>query len=136
MDPVGRLHEDIGEAGITDLVRRFYAKVRADEIIGPLYPPDDWENAEWRLRMFLMQRFGGPTTYSEERGHPRLRMRHAPFAIGRREAGQWLRLMRDSLREASEAGTFSSQAAEAAWPYFVETALFLVNREEKVHEPA
>lgn len=130
-DPVGSVYERIGENGIIDVVRRFYAKVREDEVIGPLYPPNDWENAERRLRMFLIQRFGGPATYSERRGHPRLRMRHVPFAIGQREAERWLELMRDSLRETD---LVPPDVAQEMWPYLVNTAMFLVNRSEPARE--
>ncbi len=83
------------------LVAHFYAGVRADPVLAPLYPQDDWAGAEERLRGFLEQYWGGPTTYSQQRGHPRLRMRHAPFAIGEAERDAWLRRMRaavDSLQ--------------------------------------
>ncbi len=76
------------------LVGTFYAGVRTDPVLAPLYPQDDWEGAETRLRGFLEQYWGGPRTYSEERGHPRLRMRHAPFAIGPAERDAWLSRMR------------------------------------------
>jgi hemoglobin len=79
------------------LVSRFYAGVRQDPVLAPLYPQDDWDGAEWRLRSFLEQYWGGPTTYSEQRGHPRLRMRHAPFAIGTVERDAWLSHMRDAV---------------------------------------
>jgi len=78
-------------------VARFYAGVRTDPVLAPLYPQDDWEGAEVRLRGFLEQYWGGPTTYSQLRGHPRLRMRHAPFAIGPDERDAWLRHMRDAV---------------------------------------
>ena len=64
------------------IVSRFYALVREDEILRPLYPEEDLDAAEVRLRMFLEQYWGGPRTYSDQRGHPRLRMRHSPFKIG------------------------------------------------------
>ena len=86
MGDAASVYERIGEAGFADLVGRFYAKVRGDDLIGPMYPPGDWDAAERRLRMFLVQRFGGPSTYTDERGHPRLRMRHAPFPIDRAAA--------------------------------------------------
>ena len=79
------------------LVTRFYAGVRTDPVLVPMYPQDDWEGAETRLRGFLEQYWGGPTTYSQERGHPRLRMRHAPFAIGPAERDAWLTHMRDAV---------------------------------------
>jgi hemoglobin len=76
-------YDEVGGAPtFARLVARFYQGVRTDPVLAPLYPQDDWDGAERRLRMFLEQYWGGPTTYSQERGHPRLRMRHAPFAIG------------------------------------------------------
>jgi hemoglobin len=71
--------------------------VRTDPVLNHLYPQDDWDGAEERLRTFLEQYWGGPTTYSQRRGHPRLRMRHAPFVIGPAERDAWLRHMRDAV---------------------------------------
>jgi hemoglobin len=79
------------------LVARFYAGVRTDPVLNHLYPQDDWDGAEERLRTFLEQYWGGPTTYSQRRGHPRLRIRHAPFSIGPAERDAWLRHMRDAV---------------------------------------
>ena len=79
------------------LVDAFYAGVADDPVLRPLYPEDDLGPAAERLRMFLIQYWGGPTTYSEQRGHPRLRMRHAHFAIGVAARDAWLRHMRDAL---------------------------------------
>ncbi|MGY1846148.1 MULTISPECIES: globin [unclassified Blastococcus] len=97
--PSGRTFYDEvgGEETFRRLVQRFYAAVRTDPVLQPLYPQDDWEGAETRLRGFLEQYWGGPTTYSEQRGHPRLRMRHAPFAIGPVERDAWLTHMRDAV---------------------------------------
>ena len=75
------------------IVSRFYELVRDDEVLRPMYPDDDLHGAEDRLRMFLEQYWGGPRTYSDQRGHPRLRMRHAPFRIGFIERDAWLRCM-------------------------------------------
>ncbi|RBY94677.1 globin [Blastococcus sp. TBT05-19] len=86
-----------GEPTFRSLVQRFYAAVRTDPVLQPMYPQDDWEGAETRLRGFLEQYWGGPTTYSEQRGHPRLRMRHAPFAIGPVERDAWLTHMRAAV---------------------------------------
>jgi hemoglobin len=94
-----------GEPTFRALVASFYAAVREDPVLRPMYPADDWEGAETRLRMFLQQYWGGPRTYSEERGHPRLRMRHAPFAIDDAARQAWLTHMRaavDSLGLAAE----------------------------------
>jgi hemoglobin len=80
------------------LAARFYVHVANDEVLLPLYPePADLGPAEQRLALFLMQYWGGPTTYSEVRGHPRLRMRHAPYAIGETERDHWLGAMSGAL---------------------------------------
>jgi hemoglobin len=82
------------------LIERFYEGVAADPVLLRLYPePDDLSQARHRLTMFLVQYWGGPSTYGEERGHPRLRMRHAPFAIGPEERDHWLAHMRAALDE-------------------------------------
>ena len=81
------------------IVSRFYELVREDEILRPLYPEDELDAAEERLRMFLEQYWGGPRTYSDQRGHPRLRMRHAPFRIGFIERDAWLRCMHTAVAE-------------------------------------
>jgi hemoglobin len=79
------------------LVERFYAGVADDPILRPIYPEDDLAGAQRRLTLFLAQYWGGPSTYDVERGHPRLRMRHAPFAIGPVERDAWLARMRDAI---------------------------------------
>ena len=79
-----------GEETFRRLVARFYAAVAADPVLRRLYPEDELAEAEERLRMFLVQYWGGPSTYSAQRGHPRLRMRHAPFTIGPAERDAWL----------------------------------------------
>jgi hemoglobin len=79
------------------LVGRFYDGVATDPILGALYPADDLPGARHRLTLFLAQYWGGPRTYDEERGHPRLRMRHMPFTIGPTERDAWLALMRSSI---------------------------------------
>ncbi|MPQ97368.1 globin [Modestobacter sp. I12A-02628] len=100
--PAATFYDEVGGAEtFRRLVAHFYASVRQDPVLEPLYPPDEWEAAEERLRGFLVQYWGGPRTYSEQRGHPRLRMRHAPFAIGPAERDAWLANMRaavDSLQ--------------------------------------
>ena len=79
------------------LVARFYAAVATDPILRPVYPEPDLAAAQHRLTLFLAQYWGGPSTYDNERGHPRLRMRHAPFAIGTRERDAWLARMREAI---------------------------------------
>src|SRR5215813_2404232 len=90
----------IGEEGFTRLVAAFYRQVPGDDILGPMYPSEDLAGAEQRLRDFLIFRFGGPTRYIEQRGHPRLRMRHAPFAIDQEARDRWMELMGQALDEA------------------------------------
>jgi hemoglobin len=86
-----------GEETFRRIVARFYAGVAADPVLRALYPEDELAAAEERLRMFLIQYWGGPSTYSEQRGHPRLRMRHAPFPIGSAARDAWLSHMREAL---------------------------------------
>ena len=87
-----------GEEFFRTLVRRFYAGIRMDPVLRPLYP-DDLEAPEEHLALFLIQYWGGPQTYNAQRGHPRLRMRHAPFVIGDLERDAWLRHMSSAVRE-------------------------------------
>jgi hemoglobin len=91
----------IGEDGFDRLVSAFYRQVPADDILGPMYPADDLAGAAERLRDFLVGRFGGPPRYIERRGHPRLRMRHMPFAVGGAARDRWMRLMGRALDEAA-----------------------------------
>ncbi|MCG8917102.1 globin [Actinokineospora sp. PR83] len=88
-----------GEATFTRIVARFYAEVERDEVLRPMYPEPELAAAEERLRLFLIQYWGGPHTYSDQRGHPRLRMRHNPFTIGPIERDAWLRCMRIAVDE-------------------------------------
>ena len=91
-------YEAVGGAEtFTKIVHRFYVEVASDDILRPLYPEEDLGPAERRLRMFLEQYWGGPQTYSSERGHPRLRMRHVPFKIGPMERDAWLRCMHTAV---------------------------------------
>ncbi len=113
-----------GEPFFVSLVDRFYQGVEADPILAPLYPQDDMEGARRRLHLFLMQYFGGPTTYSQERGHPRLRMRHIPFTVGEAERDAWVRHMRLSLEKAEA----SDEVKTLMMTYFENTATFLRNR--------
>src|SRR4051795_13617512 len=108
------------------IVSRFYQLVREDEILLSLYPEDELDAAEERLRMFLEQYWGGPRTYSDRRGHPRLRMRHAPFAIGVPERDAWLRAMRIAVAEVSET-SLTAEQTERLWAYLVMAADSMVN---------
>ena len=113
-----------GHATFERLVARFYAAVRTDPVLAPLYPQDDWEGAETRLRRFLEQYWGGPTTYSDERGHPRLRMRHAPFAIGPAERNAWLTHMRDAV----DSLELPAEQDATLWGYLAMAAQSMQNR--------
>jgi hemoglobin len=106
------------------LVHRFYQGVANDPLLRPMYPEDDLRGAEDRLRMFLEQYWGGPHTYSEQRGHPRLRMRHVNFPIGEAERVAWLTHMREALDELNLPEEFDAQF----WGYLVMAAGSLVNR--------
>lgn len=104
MNTPASFYESVGgEETFHLIVHRFYERMRNDDLIGPMYPDDDWEGAEDRLRWFLAQYWGGPQTFSENRGHPRLRMRHAHFPIGMNEAQRWLDIMSDTLDSIDEA---------------------------------
>ena len=81
------------------IVRRFYDGVKTDDLLAPMYPDADWEGAIWRIRAFLEQYWGGPTTYSEQRGHPRLRMRHQPYKVTPAARDRWLTHMFAALDE-------------------------------------
>ena len=105
------------------LVRRFYEGVGADPVLKPMYPEEDMEGAIWRLTAFLEQYWGGPTTYSQQRGHPRLRMRHAPFRVDRDARDRWLRHMRASLDELDLAPLHRAQL----WDYLERAAHSLLN---------
>jgi hemoglobin len=94
----------LGQVGIRKLVAAFYQRVRTDDLIGPLYPADDWAGAEQRLADFLCFRIAGNPIYTETRGHPRLRMRHVNFKIGEAERDRWLLLMGGAMDECGIAG--------------------------------
>jgi hemoglobin len=115
-----------GAATFRTIVSRFYQLVREDEILRPLYPEDDLDGAEERLRMFLEQYWGGPRTYGDKRGHPRLRMRHAPFRIGFLERDAWLRCMRTAIAEI-DTQTLDDAHREALLNYLDMAAQSMVN---------
>ena len=112
-----------GEAWFGALVDRFYDRVEADPLLRPLYPAD-LVGPRRHLAMFLVQRFGGPGTYSETRGHPRLRIRHLPFAIGIRERDAWLA----NMTEALASGGLGGRDMASMLQYFEQAAAMLVNR--------
>ena len=115
-----------GPTFFVDLVDRFYLGVAGDPLLRPLYPDDLGESAE-HLALFLMQYWGGPTTYNEQRGHPRLRLRHAPFVIGPAERDAWLRHMHEALQELHVAGRIDDADAEELGAYLDMAAHQLVN---------
>ena len=119
-----QVFDAIGEDGFTRLVRAFYAQVPGDPILGPMYPQDDLAGAEVRLRDFLIGRFGGPPRYVEQRGHPRLRMRHMPFTIDEAARDRWVMLMDRALAEAG----LPAAAAGLMREFLHSTATFMINR--------
>ncbi|HTY71794.1 MAG TPA: globin [Actinomycetes bacterium] len=122
--PEENFYEAVGGADtFRRLVARFYAGVAEDPVLRPLYPEADLGPAEDRLRMFLEQYWGGPRTYSQQRGHPRLRMRHAPFTIGPTERDAWLARMRTSVEELG----LSAEHERELWDYLVMAAYSMVN---------
>jgi hemoglobin len=112
-----------GEPTFRKLVDEFYAGVAGDPVLRPLYPEADLAPAAERLRMFLVQYWGGPSTYQEQRGHPRLRLRHAPFTIGPRERDAWLHHMRQAVDRLG----LPAQQEQTLWDYLERAAFFMVN---------
>lgn len=118
------VYERIGEEGFRRLTAAFYGQVPGDEILGPMYPAEDLAGAELRLRKFLIFRFGGPPAYIEERGHPRLRMRHARFGISEGARNRWVELMDEAIDRAE----LPEDAIQVLRAFFHSTATFLINR--------
>jgi hemoglobin len=121
---IDHVYDAVGESGFERLVAEFYRQVPGDDILGPMYPADDLEGAELRLRDFLVGRCGGPQRYMEQRGHPRLRMRHMPFAIDDSARRRWLVLMDVAL----ERSALPAPAASALRDFFDGVAAMMVNR--------
>ena len=119
-----QVYETIGDEGFARLIRAFYAQVPGDPILGPMYPAADLAGAEERLRDFLIGRFGGPQRYIEQRGHPRLRMRHMPFAIDTAARNRWVMLMDRALEDAKLPDEVTSLLRE----FFHGMATFMINR--------
>lgn len=113
-----------GEAFFVSLVDRFYEGVEQDTLLAPMYPADDMEGARRRLHLFLVQYFGGPDTYSQERGHPRLRARHMPFTIGVPERDAWMSHMLTALKETDAPEDAKIQMLD----YFDRVATFMMNK--------
>jgi hemoglobin len=112
-----------GEEFFTSLVAAFYARVAHDPILRPMYPDADLAAAERRLRLFLIQYWGGPTTYNDERGHPKLRMRHMDFTIDSAARDRWLSLMHDAMVEQDLTPDQETQL----WMYLVSAAFAMQN---------
>jgi len=130
---VGAAHVDeydiyalIGEEGFTRLVGAFYKQVPEDDLLGPMYAGRNLADAEQHLRDFLVVRFGGPSRYLEQRGHPRLRMRHAPFAIDQKARDRWVQLMDAAFQQVM----LPAEAERVLRTFFESTASFLINRAE------
>jgi hemoglobin len=122
---IEEIYGRIGEAGFARLVREFYAQVPGDDLLGPMYPEHDLAGAEVRLRDFLIGRCGGPPRYVEQRGHPRLRMRHAPFAINQAARDRWMQLMDTALTRAD----LPAEVTPLLREFLDGVATFMVNRE-------
>ena len=114
------------EETFNKLVAAFYRRARTDDLIGPMYPQDDFEGSEQRLRDFLIYRFGGSDRYIQERGHPRMKMRHMPFRIGIKERDRWLELMGAAMEETEVPGEIALELKV----FFEQVADFMRNVEE------
>lgn len=116
--------EALGEEGFAPLIAAFYRRVRNDDLVGGMYPNDDWDGAEERLRQFMEFRFGISQKYILERGHPRLRMRHMPFQIGEAERDRWLEMMNEAMDEVE----LSGEPRELLGGFFDQVADFMRNQ--------
>ena len=122
-DPVGAVYKAVGEAPFYKLVDEFYLRVAADPLLRPMYP-EDLTLPKKHLAQFLVQRTGGPTTYSDERGHPRMRGRHMPFKIGQAERDAWMKHMTAALDQVPEL----AENRQALWDFFDNFATFMINQ--------
>jgi hemoglobin len=117
-----------GEPTFRKLVTAFYAGVAQDPVLRPLYPEEDLTAAAERLTLFLIQYWGGPSTYAEQRGHPRLRMRHAPFAVGPAERDAWMARMLTAVEALVADGDLDAAQADELWAYLARAAHMLQNQ--------
>ncbi len=122
---VEELYQQLGEETLEQLITAFYSRVKVDEILKPMYPADDWAGAEYRLKEFLVYRLGGPQRYLEERGHPALRMRHAPFVINQRARDRWIELMNHAMHEIN----LQTDIRNTLESFFDQMATFLINHD-------
>jgi hemoglobin len=114
----------IGEEGFTRIVAGFYRQVYEDDILGPMYPQNDREGSEQRLRDFLIYRFGGSPRYIEQRGHPRLRMRHIPFHVNQAARDRWMQLMGKAITDAA----LPSDAEQFLRDFLEKMSTFMINQ--------
>jgi len=125
-EPVNVFDAVGGAPFFVDLVERFYARVSTDPLLRPLYPDELTDSAQ-HMALFLQQYWGGPTTYSEQRGHPRLRQRHGPFVITTAERDAWLGHMAAALDEVFARRNVAPELEAQMLDYFAQAADFLVN---------
>ena len=118
------VYSTIGEEGFTRLVAAFYRQVPEDDILGRMYPRDEFAAAEQRLRDFLIYRFGGPQRYIEERGHPRLRARHIPFRIDQAARDRWMQLMDKAFADAA----LPAEVEQFLRAFFEQMSTFMINQ--------
>jgi hemoglobin len=116
-------YERIGRDTLKEIISYFYEQVKEDPVLLPMYP-GDLEAAELRLFLFMVQYLGGPATYSERRGHPKLRMRHVTFPIDENAKDHWLKCMNTAMQKVE----MDTESRQFLWNYFVHTANFLKNR--------
>ncbi|MCZ6876476.1 MAG: globin [bacterium] len=125
-ESIDYLYGIIGEEGIAGLTAAFYRQVPQNTTLAPMYPSHSIEESEIRLRDFLVFRFGGPRRYIEQRGHPSLRMRHAPFPINQAVRNEWVTLMHQAVDEMS----FSAKVSSLLLDFFHQVATFLINQND------
>ena len=114
----------LGEDGIQRLIREFYSQIPEDPLLGPMYPEDDLDAAEERLRDFVIFRLGGSPRYIQERGHPRLRQRHVPFPVDQAARDRWVQLMDKAFVQSEVPEDLATPLRE----FFADVATFLINR--------
>ena len=119
-----RIYDRVGEDGFARLCAAFFRRIPTDEVLITIYPEDDLEGAEHRLREFLIQRFGGPHRYSAERGEPRLRARHTPFAIDQLARDRWVQRMDEAVTEMD----FDDKINQVLRAFFDAAATFMINK--------
>jgi hemoglobin len=120
------IYSMIGEEGFTHLVAAFYRQVPNDDLLGPMYPEEDRESAEQRLRDFLIYRFGGPPRYIAQRGHPRLRARHFPFRINQAARDRWMQLMNNAFAETA----LPAEVEQILRSFLEQMSTFIINQAE------